>query len=612
MQLFLQLLQTSCVAAIAIVAIALLRTLSRNKVDRRVFIALWLLVIAQLLTISSLSLPSLSTQARVSSSSVEVVNEEAVVLPVEVRNNFSPVADHADIVDKTKLGTISERSVFWVFIVWLVGSVAMTTGVLLIYVLFYYESKKAMPITEINCLKYFDGIKVFLNDRISSPVTLGVFRPEVHLPFTFDLSDEKLMEHVLLHESIHAKRYDNLLKFLALMALCLHWFNPSVWLLVRLLNKDIEFSCDAKAVKKLGEQKRAEYANTLLLMAQSHLGTNLAGMVFVSFGGSFLKERVLSIMKTKSSIVLSMLLAVLFTFGVFTVFAAPAQNNLSFEKAKEIALKKVGSGFVSKSELDYENGKIVYEIDVLSGSNKYEIKIDADNGNVIRYGRTYNISALTAPPQKNLIGEDRAMQIALERVGTGTVIKLEEDYEDGILKYDVEVLAGGVVYDMDIDANNGNILQYKQKNIRNYDNNNNISADKANEIAMAKVGKGQVVRNKIDYDDNRTKYEITIVDSKYKYEVDVDAVTGNIVDYEQKNIYFNKIRKTGDMMTAQKAIEIAQANAGVGTVIKCELDYDDDYKVATYDIEIVSENIKHEYEINAIDGTILEYEIDYR
>lgn len=187
MQLFLQLLQTSCVAAIAIVAIALLREFSKNKVDRRVFIALWMLVIAQLLTMSSLSLLSLPTQTKVSSSTAEIVNEQAVVLPVEVKNNLLPAEGRADIVNDVKQTTVSENSIFWVFIGWLVGAVAMTTGVLLIYVLFYYESKKAMPITEINCLKYFDEIKVFLNDRISSPVTLGVFRPEVHLPFSMPI-----------------------------------------------------------------------------------------------------------------------------------------------------------------------------------------------------------------------------------------------------------------------------------------------------------------------------------------------------------------------------------------------------------------------------------------
>ena len=55
----------------------------------------------------------------------------------------------------------------------------------------------------------------------------------------------------------------DLLALLAAAA-CLHWFNPLVWVMLVLANRDLELSCDAAVVRLYGAEARAPYARTLL------------------------------------------------------------------------------------------------------------------------------------------------------------------------------------------------------------------------------------------------------------------------------------------------------------------------------------------------------------
>ena len=69
---------------------------------------------------------------------------------------------------------------------------------------------------------------------------------------------------VLTHEMAHIRRFDALSKLLLAAAACLHWFNPLVWVMLVLANRDLELSCDAAVVRLYGAEARAPYARTLL------------------------------------------------------------------------------------------------------------------------------------------------------------------------------------------------------------------------------------------------------------------------------------------------------------------------------------------------------------
>lgn len=105
---------------------------------------------------------------------------------------------------------------------------------------------------------------VYLSDRVPSPFVMGLTHPKIYLPSE---TPEGERTFILAHERHHIRRGDPMWKLLAYLALCLHWFNPFVWLAFCLAGKDMEMSCDEAVLKGLEEKTRADYAQALLRLA---------------------------------------------------------------------------------------------------------------------------------------------------------------------------------------------------------------------------------------------------------------------------------------------------------------------------------------------------------
>lgn len=100
-----------------------------------------------------------------------------------------------------------------------------------------------------------------------APLTFGVFRPTVLLPEDLPVGDAQF-QLILAHELAHIRRKDCLRKLLLTVCLCLYWWNPLVWLMVWLANRDMELACDEAVLRALGSDCRKAYALTLLDMAR--------------------------------------------------------------------------------------------------------------------------------------------------------------------------------------------------------------------------------------------------------------------------------------------------------------------------------------------------------
>ena len=163
-------------------------------------------------------------------------------------------------------------------LIWVIGALACLLTVTALYVMTRLELRGAKPLQK----------GVWESDRIVSPGLVGVLRPRIMVP---PGTDGKLLDYIVRHESVHKRRLDNLWRMLALAICCLHWFNPAVWISLKLFFADMELSCDEAVLRKLPDDARKEYALALLSAAK---GTDL----FVSaFGGAKLRlrlQRVLS------------------------------------------------------------------------------------------------------------------------------------------------------------------------------------------------------------------------------------------------------------------------------------------------------------------------------
>ena len=106
-------------------------------------------------------------------------------------------------------------------------------------------------------------------EAISTPAVTGLLRPRLLLPH--ERYDVQELRYILRHELCHLKRRDMLLKLVLLAANAMHWFNPVVYLMLRQADEDIELACDSAATDGLERAERAAYSRTLLAAVQSNV-----------------------------------------------------------------------------------------------------------------------------------------------------------------------------------------------------------------------------------------------------------------------------------------------------------------------------------------------------
>ena len=141
-------------------------------------------------------------------------------------------------------------------------------------------------------------VELYENSQVSSPLLIGFFRPCIVLPTT-DLSEEDFA-YTIQHELMHFKRKDMFYKWLVQLTVCLHWFNPLVWLMGREINRACEFACDEAVVKALGEEGRRAYGDTLFrAMGTGGRCRNFTVSVMLGESAELLKERLGAIMKVR-------------------------------------------------------------------------------------------------------------------------------------------------------------------------------------------------------------------------------------------------------------------------------------------------------------------------
>lgn len=176
-------------------------------------------------------------------------------------------------------------------------------------------------------------VRVRVSDQISSPLTFGLLRPVILLPKNTDWDDEAGLGCVLTHELIHIRRFDALWKLLLAAVLCLHWFNPLVWLLCSSANRDLELSCDEQVVRILGEKEKAFYARVLIAMEEKKAG-------FVPLCSYFCKnateERILAIMNMKKNTAAGCALAAALIASTTAVFATTPSTTAAIPASRVV------------------------------------------------------------------------------------------------------------------------------------------------------------------------------------------------------------------------------------------------------------------------------------
>jgi len=280
---------------------------------------------------------------------------------------------------------------------------------------------------------------------------------------------------------------------------------------------------------------------------------------------------------------------------------------ISRDEARNIAIKLV-NGEIIKMELHDDDDTPEYEIKILKDGIKYEIEIDALTGIVKEFEKDDDDDDdRSNKPVGSIISLEDAKKIALARVN-GEIIKIELDDDDD-MEYEIEIRKDGIKYELEIDAYTGVITEFeKDDDDDDYRSDkpsgNIISLEDAKKIALARVN-GEIIKIELD-DDDDMEYEIEIRKDGIKYELEIDAYTGVITEFEKDDDdeddddnYNPTPTRTRISPDEAKRIALSLVN---GTITEFEEDDDE------YEIEIEKDDISYEIEIDAYTGKVLKFE----
>ena len=157
--------------------------------------------------------------------------------------------------------------------------------------------------------------------------------------------------------------------------------------------------------------------------------------------------------------------------------AATAQTvtgTVDEEMAQKIALEHAGvkatDATITKSKLDYEGRRQVYEIEWYAGGKKYDYEIAVDTGEILSSGYDEKTSGWSGSNSSNVtVSEADAKQTALGSVSGATekdIYEWEFDYDDGRPEYEGKIIYGGTEYDFTIDASSGAVVEWEAESVR--------------------------------------------------------------------------------------------------------------------------------------------------
>lgn len=174
---------------------------------------------------------------------------------------------------------------------------------------------------------YKKNIKIYTVEWIDTPLVCGIFKPKIIVPTHITKEgNEDILKAVTLHEIVHIKRKDNIIKLLFIFAICIHWFNPVVWIAFVLFNKDMEEACDEKVMGITKGNFKKKYAEALLNFALDK--NNITTATILSFGESNIKKRISRILKYKEAKFFTKLITITIFIGAILLTITDGSKNI--------------------------------------------------------------------------------------------------------------------------------------------------------------------------------------------------------------------------------------------------------------------------------------------
>lgn len=362
-------------SSVLILAILLIRQLTKGKINPLLQYMLWLLVVLRLvfpfpLWNSSVSIMNLFPQTgsfedslkipteidqSMGQSQLEVLQGQAGQLQGQADMTQGQMSQSNMTQDKKESSqsqikpSPGQLEVSFVQFIKPCLPVVWIAGVLVVgrYMLFYqikwkrYLRKNRKQLKDIN--KYHDTLWVYTVEGLPSPCLSGR-----NIYLTEEMAaDEKQLAHILAHEYCHYRHLDSLWVLVRCVLAAVYWFHPLVWVAAYVSKQDSEFACDEAAIRLLGEEERFAYGRTLVrLITDGSFDRSRMGIASTMSGGEKgIRERICLIARkpkqlfiVAGAVVLVAISLIVFTFsGAKQAADAATQADSDIEEENQTA-----------------------------------------------------------------------------------------------------------------------------------------------------------------------------------------------------------------------------------------------------------------------------------
>ncbi|MBU5425995.1 M56 family metallopeptidase [Tissierella pigra] len=392
------LIHNSILASLLILLIFMLRFIFKDKINPRIQYALWMIIALRLII-------PLNLQWEIE---VKNIFPQIQALDFRLDNDLdlyeSNIYQHLVNEDTTSYTRIWNNGsgdnydgLFDILsIVWILGVIYILAVFGIRNVFFqrkilksatFYDFHDYDEVAEMAGLKH--NIPVYISQNLKSPCLIGIFNPSIILTENI-IHDTKAIKFALIHEMVHYRQRDNFIRLLGNILCALYWFNPLIWLSVKVSRNDAELSCDSRVIEKIGSSEHLNYCTTLLSIADS--GNQIVAAM--STGGRKMKNRIEMILKPPQKSNIALIVAIIcISFGAvsFININVRAENSNIIEGLTEsISLGNIYEVYQLLTSLENPNDN--YKINTIIIDNRGNRKDLDDVGRSLYLGYEFSRS----------------------------------------------------------------------------------------------------------------------------------------------------------------------------------------------------------------------------
>lgn len=321
------LFEVSISTAILIAGILLIRKIGEKSISKRMVMHLWNLVLIRALIPKKISIEHIP---------VLKIHSHPKFLPENLTDFIGMSAEaenlSRDLIEKGNGTNIYLQWQDIVMAIWLLGVMCFFLYFLSVGIKEFRELRQCTPCQNETAERMIRerslGRKITLYEGniFSAPVTCGVIHPKIVLPADLEFLSRMDMRNMIAHELIHIQRFDVAKRFIMITALCIHWFNPFLWIMYRYYREDQEMACDECVLSQMQRDQTKNYIHTMIKMTtakRSLLTTN------EFWGKNAEKKRIIEAMSPKRAGKKNVLAVAAFgvCFGITFFTANPSEKN---------------------------------------------------------------------------------------------------------------------------------------------------------------------------------------------------------------------------------------------------------------------------------------------